>query len=268
DFTKRWSSYYAPSYVVTVKPNTEDDVAKIVTYAANSQTPFLSTGGGHGFTITLGKLHTGIQLDLSKLKHVIVDAKANTLTVGGAVRFRDVVEPLGWARKELPIGSEPCAGMVGATLGGGVGRYNGIHGMLLDSLLNVKMVTADGKIITASETVNKDLFWAIRGAGFNFGTILEATYSIYDETAPLVLNADFLFAPNASRAILEFFKTFENKLPAKLSFVLLAGYAPDLGGSFIIVNAIYAGPHAEGENYLQPLLKASPRRSNLTMITW
>jgi len=120
--------------------------------------------------------------------------------------------------------------MVGATLGGGVGRYNGIHGMLLDSLLNVEMVTADGKIITASETVNKDLFWAIRGAGFNFGTILEATYSIYDETVPLVLNADFLFAPNASQAILEFFKTFENELPAKLSFVLLAGYASNLGG--------------------------------------
>ena len=120
--------------------------------------------------------------------------------------------------------------MVGATLGGGVSRYNGLHGMLLDSLLEVRMVLADGRIITASNVENSDLFWGVRGAGFNYGTILEATYSIYDETAPLVLNADFLFAPNASEAILLYFKTLENDLPAELSLFVLATYAPQLGG--------------------------------------
>jgi FAD/FMN-containing dehydrogenase len=102
--------------------------------------------------------------------------------------------------------------------------------MLVDSLLSVKVITADGRKITASNTENSDLFWGIRGAGCNFGTILEATYSIYDETAPLVLNADFLFPPNASQTILEYFKTLENNLPAELSFVLLAGRAAQLGG--------------------------------------
>ena len=116
--------------------------------------------------------------------------------------------------------------MVGATLGGGVGRYNGLHGLLLDSLLSVKVVTAAGKIEKASTTENPDLFWGLRGAGFNFATVLEATYSVYDETAHLVLNADFVFTPNASQEILEYFKTFEIGLPAKLSFILLATYAP------------------------------------------
>ena len=120
--------------------------------------------------------------------------------------------------------------MVGTTLGGGVGRYNGLHGLLLDSLLSVRMVTAAGRIVTASKTEHPDLFWGIRGAGFNYGTILEATYSIYDETAPEVLNADFLFMPNASRTILEYFKSFEDGLPAKLSLILLAAYSSELGG--------------------------------------
>lgn len=120
--------------------------------------------------------------------------------------------------------------MVGATLGGGVGRYNGLHGLLLDSLSSVKMVTAAGKIITASITKNSDLFWGIRGAGFNYGTILEAIYSVYDETARLVLNADLLFAPNASQMILEYFKTFESGLLVKLSLILLAAYSSELGG--------------------------------------
>lgn len=120
--------------------------------------------------------------------------------------------------------------MVGATLGGGVGRYNGLHGLLLDSLLSVKMVTAVGDLVTASTEENPDLFWGIRGAGFNFGTILEATYSVYNETAPQVLNVDFLFASNASQGILEYFKTFESSLPAELSFILLAAYSSDFGG--------------------------------------
>jgi FAD/FMN-containing dehydrogenase len=102
--------------------------------------------------------------------------------------------------------------------------------MLLDTLLSVKMVTASGDIIRASKTTNADLFWAIRGAGFNYGTILEATFSVYDQTAPQVLLADFLFAPNASKTLLTYFKTFENVLPAELSFVWLALNAPALGG--------------------------------------
>lgn len=120
--------------------------------------------------------------------------------------------------------------MIGATLGGGVGRYNGLHGLLIDSLSSVKLVTAAGNIITASVSENSELFWGIRGAGFNYGTVLEATYNVYDETARSVLNADFLFAPNASQSILEYFKTLEKGLPSKLSFILLAGYSSKLAG--------------------------------------
>jgi FAD/FMN-containing dehydrogenase len=149
-----------------------------------------------------------------------------------AKNFVSIIAHLGTllTNAEQAIGSESCVGMIGATLGGGVGRYNGLHGMLLDSLLSVKMVTAAGQITTVSSTQNPDLFWGIRGAGFNYGTILEATYSIYDETAPLVLNADFIFQSNASETILSFFKSFEQDLPAKLSLILLATYDPTMGG--------------------------------------
>ncbi|KAL8780904.1 MAG: hypothetical protein Q9194_000676 [Teloschistes cf. exilis] len=119
------------------------------------------------------------------------------MTVGGAVRIRDILGPLGEAHKELR---------------------------------SVRMATAAGKIVTASAMENPELFLGIRGAGFNYGTMLEAAYSLYDETAPLVLNADFLFAPKASRAILEYFKTFGNSLPAKLSFIVLATYSRTMGG--------------------------------------
>ena len=94
----------------------------------------------------------------------------------------------------------------------------------------LKIVTAAGDLVTASTEENSDLFWGIRGAGFNFGTILEATYSVYNETAPQVLNADFLFASNATQRILEYFKSYESNLPAEWSFILLAAYSSDFGG--------------------------------------
>ncbi|KAI9699566.1 MAG: hypothetical protein M1820_007064 [Bogoriella megaspora] len=271
NFTQRWSTYDEPDFIVAIKPVTDHDVAKIVGFAANSSTPFLTTGGGHGFATTLGRLQHGIELDMSNFNTVNVDADANTMTIGGAARFRDVLGPLGAARKEIheAIGSENCVGMVGSTLGGGVGRYNGLHGMILDSLQSVKIVTAAGQIVTASTTKDSDLFWGIRGAGFNFGTVLEATYTIYDQTAPQVLNADFLFGPNASLPILQFFKSFEQDgLPAKLSFVFLGIYEPALGGSAILINAVYAGSQEEAMPYIQPLINLSPTLSNLTMISW
>lgn len=162
-------------------------------------------------------MHNGIELDLGHSNNVRVDADANTLTIGAAVRFRDVGGPLGEAKRELrefclflkkivnpltiihtDIGSEPCVGMIGATLGGGVGRYTGLHGMIVNVLQSVKLVTAAGDIITASTTKSFDLFWGIRGARFNYATVLEATHTVLDQTAPWVLNADFLFPSNAS----------------------------------------------------------------------
>ncbi|OAK94599.1 FAD-dependent oxidase [Phaeosphaeriaceae sp. SRC1lsM3a] len=268
NFTKRWSSYHSPDYKVTVIPATDHDVSAIIKYATASNTPFLTTGGGHGFSTTLGRLRGGINIDLSNFKDVKVDPNKNTLTVGGAVRIGDVIAPLHETRKQLPIGSENCVGIVGAALGGGVSRYNGLHGMLLDTLESVRMVTASGDIITVSESAYPDLFWAMRGAGSNFGTVLEATFSVFDQTAQEVLLADFIFAPKSSQVLLEYFKSFENVLPAELSFVWLALNVPALGGSIILINSVYTGPREEGEKYLQPLLEATPLRQNLTMVPW
>jgi len=100
-----------------------------------------------------------------------------------------------------------------------------------------------------------------------------------------VLLADFIFAPNAGRTLLNYFKIFENVLLAELSFVWLALNVPALGGvseqvpcgsrhpadsaqSIIFINAVYTGPREQGEKYLQPLLQLSPLRHNLTMVPW
>lgn len=73
-------------------------------------------------------------------------------------------------------------GFLGATLGGGHGRLQGLHGLMIDNLLSAQLTIATGETITVSNTSNPELFWGLRGAGQNFGIITEATYRIYDAT--------------------------------------------------------------------------------------
>jgi hypothetical protein len=116
--------------------------------------------------------------------------------------------------------------MVGATIGGGVGRYNGLHGMLLDALLSARIFTANG-IVTASETENPDLFWGVRGAGMNYGIILSATYRVYDLTSSYIMNADIDLPLNASTVVMDYLKKYEETLPVKLALTLRSSYSTD-----------------------------------------
>ncbi|KAL8645999.1 MAG: hypothetical protein Q9226_007051, partial [Calogaya cf. arnoldii] len=221
--TQRWTSHEAPTYLAAVKPALVSDVQKIVRFASAVRIPFLATGGGHGFATTLGRLHNGLKIDLSAFKQISIDKAAGRMTVGGSVLIGDVIEPLYNAGKEIRL--------VGATLGGGIGRYSGLHGMIVDALESVQLVTANGEVVTASARENSDLFWGIRGAGFNFGIVVSATYKVFDLTNNgQVVNADFLFTANQSIAIFEYFKSFETTLPAELALILQTGYNPQYGG--------------------------------------
>lgn len=109
-------------------------------------------------------------------------------------------------------------GVVGATLGAGVGRFQGIHGLIIDALLSVRLVTAKGRIITASATEHSDLFWGLRGAGANFGIILSATYKITDHSnGGNVMIADLIFPASANLSYFNTMKNFQDKLPAELA---------------------------------------------------
>jgi FAD/FMN-containing dehydrogenase len=117
--------------------------------------------------------------------------------------------------------------MVGGSLGAGVGKYQGVHGLIIDALESVELVTAAGDLITVSKYQQPDLFWGMRGAGFNFGIVTEATYKVHDLTNNgSVMNADFQFPGNVNRTVFEILASFNGKLPTKLAlFGVLANDA-------------------------------------------
>lgn len=254
-------------------------------YAGANSIQFLAMGGGHGYTTTFKALQSGLEIDLSSFNSVTVDAAASTVTVGGGTKFRDLFGPLYSVGKELQTGSGSCVGVMGATLGAGVGRYQGLHGLIIDSLQSVNMVIANGSLITASETENSVLFWGMRGAGFNYGIVYEATFQAHDLTNNgSVFNADFKFAPSLNGTYFNILKSFEGKIPAPLSLFTLVVWDPDFGVSLspfvfatadtscykpvIILNAAYAGPEAEARTLLQPFIDLPYLQRNLTQLTW
>jgi fumiquinazoline A oxidase len=129
------------------------------------------------------------------------------------------------------IGTATCVGMIGATLGGGVSTLQGAHGLLIDTLVSVRLVTAEGNAITVSAEENPDLFWGIRGAGHNFGIITSATYNIFDSTnAGQVLSADILYPSFANHSIWEALKSFDDELPAGLAINIVVAFDPNSYG--------------------------------------
>jgi FAD/FMN-containing dehydrogenase len=112
---------------------------------------------------------------------------------------------------------------MGVALGAGVGRYQGMFGLVLDNLLSARLVTAEGKIVDVSKSQNPDLFWAIRGAGANFGIVTSAVFKL--NKAPnggQVLNADFIIPAASNSSYMDLLQTLERMPPelATISFVL------------------------------------------------
>ena len=115
------------------------------------------------------------------------------------------------------IGSGPCVGFVGASMGGGIGRLEGLYGLIIDSLLSVRIMLPNTTVVEASAETNPDLFWGIRGAGVNFGFVLNATYRVYDEVPNgQNFNADFQLPYTTSKAFYEALKEEAPKMPAPL----------------------------------------------------
>lgn len=134
-----------------------------------------------------------------------------------------------------------CPGVLGPTLGAGVGRDEGRYGLMIDALLSVRLVTADAQIIDVSETTNSDLFWAIRGAGANFGIVTSATYRLHkiadqDGYDGQVTSFDIIFPANYSAVYFDtVVNNFNGSLPARLASENIIMYdASSDGVSFVL----------------------------------
>ena len=157
---------------LVIRPRLPDEIADALTDPAHRHLAVSVRSGGHS---PLGHPAAGgMMIDLAHLDHVeILDVERRLVRVGGGAtwgRVAAALEPYGWA---LTAGDTSGVGVGGLTLGGGIGWMVRRYGLAIDNLVGARMVTADGRMVTASEDDHADLFWALRGGGGNFGVVID-----------------------------------------------------------------------------------------------
>jgi FAD/FMN-containing dehydrogenase len=230
------------------------DVIATVRFAREHGLLLAVKGGGHNITGN-AVCDGGLMLDLSAMKSVRVDpirlaARAEAGLTWG--EYNRETQAFGLASTG---GVVSTTGIAGLTLGGGLGWLQGKHGLAIDNLLSVDLVSADGRLVTASTEENSDLFWGLRGGGGNFGVVTSFEYRLHPVTS--VLAGMVVHPIGKAKEVLRFYRDFCRGCPDAVVAAAALMTSPD-GDPIAVIVAAHIGDHAEGEKALASLRKFGP----------
>jgi FAD/FMN-containing dehydrogenase len=243
---------------VIVRCTTAADVRAAVDFARENGLALAVRGGGHSVP-GFGTVDDGVVADLSGMRAVTVDpAKRTARAEGGATwgDFNDATAAFGLATTGGIIST---TGVAGLTLGGGIGYLARGFGLSCDNLISAEIVTADGKMVTASEDEHADLFWAIRGGGGNFGVATALEFRLHPVKE--IYGGPMFFAMKDAEVVLRYYREFIAEAPEQFGGFPAFQIAPPLpfipverhGETFLAFVACWAGPVDEGQQILKPL---------------
>ncbi len=235
------------------------DVVSAVNFAKGHNLIVSMRSGGHG-TTGAAVCEDGVMIDLSGMKGIRVDLVAQTVRAEPGVLTGDLDHEAQAFGMATTLGSCSITGVAGVTLSGGIGYLARKFGLTIDNLLSADLVTADGKLLTASANENEDLFWAIRGGGGNFGVVTSLEYKLH-HLGPIVVGGFALYQMEQAQEVLQFFREVTASAPDELSLAALFMPAPPApfvpphlqGVMMISLAACYAGPIEEGMKVIAPL---------------
>ncbi|KAI1214558.1 FAD binding domain protein [Annulohypoxylon truncatum] len=176
--TTRWSVAHAPEVKLVVVPSIENDVAETVKYANELGMPYLALNGGHGAIKTVEKMKGGIEIWMHQLNGVEISEDGARAKIGGGAKTKTVIDALWAAGKQTVTGLCECTSILGPGLGGGHGILEGHYGLISDQFVSMNIVLADGILRTIDES--SEMWWAMQGAGHNFGIVTSVTLKTYD----------------------------------------------------------------------------------------
>jgi len=235
------------------------DVKRSLDFARQHGLLFSVRGAGHNIAGS-ALCEGGLTVDLSQMRAVSVDLDTGTARVQPGATLGDVdaaTLPHGLA---IPVGINSTTGIAGLTLGGGFGWLSRKYGLTIDSLLSADVVTADGRQLTASETENADLFWALKGGGGNFGVVTSFEFRLR-AAGPDLLCGLIVHPASDGRGVLAAWREFVAAASDDMTVWTVLRDAPPLpflpeevhGTSVVVLAFVYAGDPANGERELAPL---------------
>ena len=217
-------------------------------------------GGGHSFP-GLSVCDDGMVIDLGPMKRIRVDPERRTVRVQAGVLLGELDRETQAVGLAVPAGIVSHTGVAGLTLGGGIGWIMRKFGLTIDQLLSVRLVTAGGELVVASERENADLFWGVRGGGGNFGIVTEFEFRM-NAARPAGHGRPRVLADGGCRAGPALLPRLDRRLPGRADDDRRAAEArrrlpfvpPELVGTRVFgVVACYAGAVDDGERVMRPL---------------
>jgi FAD/FMN-containing dehydrogenase len=222
------------------------DIVDAVNLAHESNLESAVKGGGHNVA-GRATIDGGLLIDLSLMKGIHVDPTRRTVRVQGGATWAEYNRETQAHGLASTGGTVSATGVAGLTLGGGLGWLVPKYGLAIDNLRSAQIVTADGRVLTASDDENEDLFWAIRGGGGNFGVAASFEFAVHP-VGPVVIGG-LVAHPFASAGdVLRVFRDATAALPDELMLFGGLVHAPDGSGvKLAAIAACHCGSRADGE---------------------
>ena len=238
-----------------VRPTSAQEVARVVTLAAESGSELAVRSGGHslaGHSVSDG----GIVLDLAELTALDIDLDSGTAWAQTGLTAAAYTAQVGEHGLATGFGDTGSVGIGGITLGGGVGFLVRKHGLTIDNLLAAELVTADGQILEVDDERHPDLFWAIRGGGGNFGVATRFKFRLHE--LPSIVGGMLLLP--GSPEVIEGLVAAAAAAPERLSMIANIMVAPPMpfvpasahGQLVVMALLAYAGDAEAGQRAVAP----------------
>jgi len=247
---KAWNLTVDQHPALIVVAHSAQDVAEAVRFAAGQGLGVAVQAGGHG---VVRPADGAVLIITSNLTDMRIDAASQTARLGAGLKWGMVLEKTQAFRLAPLLGSSPDVGVVGYTLGGGLGWLGRRYGLAVDSVLSIELVTADGQLRRASKTENSDLFWGLRGGGGAFGVVTSLEIQLYP--VKMVYGGNLIYPKQLAKEVIARYREWIKTVPDEMtSSVVIMNYPPIpqvpemlRGQSFVMLRGCYSGSLAEGQ---------------------
>ena len=246
-----WNSMIDRRPALIVRPTGNEDVAAAIRFAREQDLVIAVRCGGHSIP-GFSTCDDGIVIDLSLMRGAAVDPERRTARVLGGSLLAELDDAAQAHGLVCPVGVVSHTGVAGLTLGGGMGRLQRKFGLTIDSLLAVELVTADGRVVRASEEENPELFWGLRGAGANYGIVTSFEFRLHPFDGQ-VTHGTVVHPIERAEALAERYRELAEEGPEELWVSFGMGVGADDRRPTVTVSVQHLGSPADAERDLAVL---------------
>jgi FAD/FMN-containing dehydrogenase len=258
-----WNGFFDKKPAIIARCVSTSDVVNAVNFCRVNHLLTSVKGGGHNSAGT-GTCDGGMMIDLSPMRRTLVDRQNQTARVDGGALLGDVDYETQLHGLAVSAGIISHTGVGGLTLGGGFGWISRKHGLSIDNLISAEIVTAGGKVVTASADENQDLFFGVRGGGGNFGVATSFNFNC----APIgteVFSGLIVKKFEDARKFMQFHRDYVRQMPDEMTIWIVIRHAPPLpflpedvhGRMVMVVPFVWLGPQSRGEELLKPVREST-----------